>query len=584
MKKLLLCGIIFSALMALPAFAADYYVDGDAGNDLTGLGTATAPYQTVTKAVSVMSGGDTVYCKGTIIDSVTIDATKSGTADNPTVFTSWEGSTGIIDGNSAAITMQVSGDYITIQGLSIGNGTSYSLISVGNYNYIHENTFFSSSGIATSVSVYMQSGTNAIFSHNTVFGDGDDNFGVYLHASPNALIENNTVYGFNKFGVALEQGCTDSVVKNNIIYNIGSADVYTWPAALIIADDHDIQIINNTFYNTYNATVNFPAIRLTELGIAQTYDITIKNNIFHTANIGVYADSGSFTGSNCDYNDYYNITTHGSVDGTNYATFAEWQGYSTNDVHSLNSDPLFVSTATGALDSHLQGTSPAIDAGIDISGLTTDYDNETRPYNITDIGADERPVLSVTPNNLHAVPSVKNADISWEMDSSYAVTSYNVKIGKLDDLSDGVVGSLNSADTSLNNAGLKPAQKYYYAVQAIYATDYQEYISDYSSIASFYTYPKKVTEVKVPEAKITSTSARIKWKKQNRVTGYTVKLMDKDKHLIKYFSVDSGDHATEITNLNSDKKYKIKVRSENKVGQTIYVSKWSKIKTFRTAN
>jgi hypothetical protein len=57
-------------------------------------------------------------------------------------------------------------------------------------------------------------------------------------------------------------------------------------------------------------------------------------------------------------------------DADNYATWADWKTNSSQDAHSVNADPLFVSPATG--DFHLQAASPAIDSGVNLGS----------PYNL----------------------------------------------------------------------------------------------------------------------------------------------------------------------------------------------------------
>ena len=66
-RYILFITIGFSCFLALPVTAASWYVDGTSGNDTTGDNSSSSPYATVEQVVSVMNGGDTIYCKGTII-------------------------------------------------------------------------------------------------------------------------------------------------------------------------------------------------------------------------------------------------------------------------------------------------------------------------------------------------------------------------------------------------------------------------------------------------------------------------------------------------------------------------------------
>lgn len=581
---------ILSFIIAMPALAADFYVDGDNGSDVIGDGSEEAPYKTVTKAVSVMAGSDTIYCKGTIADgSITLTNALSGTAAAYTTITAWPDNEPVIDatGNASAFILgQV--NYLKIANLSVTGATIYGIYGSGGglseYIEISNNRIYGLPAGVMVLPIYFENSSYLTIAGNEIYGDGNDNYGIGLLTVTNSVIERNKIHDFIRLAIGIDGDCSLVTIKNNLIYNIIGDALYSWNSGLVISESTQTAIYNNSIYNTYNNAVNVSGIVILSIGGGATNDITVKNNIIHMANYGIIISNDTRTGFSSDYNDFYNVATIGYWDSANQTTLEDWQTAANSDRHSIITDPLFSSTTAGLEDFHLQDSSLCIDAGQNNSGLTDDYDNEPRPYNIADIGADERPVFSVSPSGLSAEPAVKNADISWKIDSSYSATGYNIKIGKEDDLSDGVISSLSTVATTINIASLMPAQKYYYAVQAVYATSYQEYLSDYSGIASFYTYPKKVTKVKVPATKINSTIVRAKWKKQKRVTEFTIKLMDKDKDLVRYISINSSDHASDITNLMPGKKYKIKVRSENKVGQIIYVSKWSKTKTFRTIN
>jgi hypothetical protein len=92
----------------------------------------------------------------------------------------------------------------------------------------------------------------------------------------------------------------------------------------------------------------------------------------------------TYSGLDVDYNIYYRSsgTTYWKYGATNYS-FSNWKTNSGQDAHSVNEDPLFVSSS----DFHLQAASPCINAGTDV-GLTTDYAGNSIVGN-HDIGAYE---------------------------------------------------------------------------------------------------------------------------------------------------------------------------------------------------
>jgi hypothetical protein len=145
--------------------------------------------------------------------------------------------------------------------------------------------------------------------------------------------------------------------------------VGAWTGAAEIAN---LRVEGNTFYNCWCLITNSAAT-------SSSYwlnSLILRNNIFGggAARHGVSIDVGSSVTTE-DYNLYYQTTLSGITAG----------------VHSIiNRDPQFVDRGTFNL--HLLATSPAIDQGIAVSGLTTDMDGVVRPRATTwDIGAYEYP-------------------------------------------------------------------------------------------------------------------------------------------------------------------------------------------------
>ncbi len=115
-------------------------------------------------------------------------------------------------------------------------------------------------------------------------------------------------------------------------------------------------VYNNTIYGPGN----------TNAAISQVSTSTgalVKNNIFWT---GGYAtvDATSETSTAYDYNDYFSASgTPFSWGGTAYS-FANWKTNSSQDTHSLNSDPKL--TNGGSRNFTLLPESPAIDVGVNL--------------------------------------------------------------------------------------------------------------------------------------------------------------------------------------------------------------------------
>jgi Secretion system C-terminal sorting domain len=106
-----------------------------------------------------------------------------------------------------------------------------------------------------------------------------------------------------------------------------------------------------------------------------------------------------------DYNSYHIpvaggvVGTYSTITGTFYTTLSAWQGIlgAGSDANSVADRPVFVAETAATPNLHLVTNA---NCGLDgqavvITGLTTDYDNDTRDVTTPDIGADE--FVSVPP-------------------------------------------------------------------------------------------------------------------------------------------------------------------------------------------
>ena len=178
------------------------YIAGDTGNDATGDGSASNPWQTIQKGADNAIAGDTIYVKGGVtysgtsscwvFSSVVCFDTTSGTSGNPITLQAWPG-TGIptIDATSdnGVTTYDVS--YINIEGLKIINGGSSILGAVVAYDSNYINLLNN---------IVVDSGKGANF-------QGTDNVKIY----------NNTFYNNSSAAVTIGNTAITSVeIKNNI--------------------------------------------------------------------------------------------------------------------------------------------------------------------------------------------------------------------------------------------------------------------------------------------------------------------------------------------------------------------------------
>ena len=97
MKRLIAALVVLLALVAVPARAAEWYVEGDP-DDVNGVGSSADPFHSLTSAIAAASAGDTIYIKGVIREDV-ITISKSLN------FKKWQGfaNNALVTGNSTSV-------------------------------------------------------------------------------------------------------------------------------------------------------------------------------------------------------------------------------------------------------------------------------------------------------------------------------------------------------------------------------------------------------------------------------------------------------------------------------------------------
>ena len=156
-------------------------------------------------------------------------------------------------------------------------------------------------------------------------------------------------------------------------------------------------LINVHFYNNtcYNAGSGFSnsSLQRSDLNNAchvimwdltsTVSNVTVRNNIFANSTNWAMRLDDNVNKIIVDYNLFDCDTVGYTAESTKYVTLAAWVAAMSQDTHSIDDDPLFVSSS----DFNLQASSPAKDIGVQL-GLTTDYAGTPRGY-LPDIGAYE---------------------------------------------------------------------------------------------------------------------------------------------------------------------------------------------------
>ena len=197
--------------------------------------------------------------------------------------------------------------------------------------------------------------------------------GIQMWAdNSNIIVRYNYIHDIYDAGISPQGSGTLTQRNINMYYNVFKNCYYTYE----LFCKTNITLKNIRFYNNtclYAGTTwsvnqrpdssNARHVRSWEEG-ANITGLEIKNNIFYSATQTAYAFYYS-SAFDIDYN-LYHVKSIGFIFDTNYNSLQSWQSALSDDYHSLSGDPLFNP------DYSLRGTSPAIDAGVNL-GFTRDF-------------------------------------------------------------------------------------------------------------------------------------------------------------------------------------------------------------------
>ncbi len=295
-----------------------------------------------------------------------------------------------------------------------------------------------------------------------IFGSGITEYkqntvnGLYLTTTANAST--------GVAGMVLQT--TGSKAIKNSIYNLGNTATSTGIYPFIIGIAHDGNVItsqnnfislsngNNAngvrifglrtvqYYSSQTIYHNTVAISGTGSNAANSYALyrhssgantdNIKNNILWNTRTGGsgkhYALANIGAKISSDYNDLYssNTTTLAESPLGTDRTFSTWKSSSSQDVNSKNIDAKFINLLS---DLHLViNTNCGLNnAGVSGTGVSDDFDSETRSTTTPDIGADEftyNPNWAVASSNSIVCSPPQDVTLSVT-DNTYGAFTYN---------------------------------------------------------------------------------------------------------------------------------------------------------------
>jgi parallel beta-helix repeat protein len=448
-------------------FATDYYVDASKADD-TGSGTSTATAKKTLQAAAnlALTSGDVVYVRSgtytTTGSGAVLSINKSGTAwgyitfknypnESPIVeFSAWNG----IEITSGASYVEINGfevkgfrgpvdfrtlagaegqyaTYSTCSSLSVnslynGNGivvkdvsnkiitdNSHHIkivnckvhdcggggiqVSGGDYITIEDNIVYNNAWY----SVYANSGISIYQPHNS---DGVTGYKIVIqrnksygndskvkwqvgckYSDGNGIIIDDTRNGQNtsSYGVYLGK----ILVANNITFNNGGSGIHAYAS-------NNVDIVFNVSY------LNGQRSGYNDGGIYgnSTTNVQILNNII----VGISGKNVNSNFSNTSHTVNYNLFFQGNTPSIS----------GVNDLKATNPSFINPSIDPSVSDFHLIGNSPAINTGITVLGVTTDFTGAARLIGIApDRGAYETTIVPTNevvenPNTITIKPSI----------------------------------------------------------------------------------------------------------------------------------------------------------------------------------
>jgi parallel beta-helix repeat protein len=175
-------------------------------------------------------------------------------------------------------------------------------------------------------------------------------------------------------GIHVSRGSNNTTIRNNLIYDTQGAGIGVQSDTIgntEITTDGAL-VYNNTVYNPAVTVTSEAGIAF----LSTTTNSVVRNNIVYQSNAyGLRVTGLSVNSIDTDYNLYYSTQgTHladWGVTGVLYDTIAALQAATGQEMHSLSVDPLFTNASTH--DFTLTASSPAIDVGTTLASVTDDY-------------------------------------------------------------------------------------------------------------------------------------------------------------------------------------------------------------------
>lgn len=340
-----------------------YYVNGSTGNDSNTCiqaGSSSTPKATIAAGIGCLSAGKSlVIAAGTYTEAIN-DTIPTGTSASQVYIRAASGATVTLRPTASTDVFRTTKSYINITGLVLDatnlTSTGAALNLDANAQHI---TVSSTTAKATpnSACVVVHRATDAIALSTMTITDcnGASGHGVSW-AGPNGLLQDSTISNTDGAGISLNTtlgSVYNTTIRRNLIHD-------TTGAAIALGNLTGVNLIVNNIAYTVATGI--------------TYYGNTGNKVYHNTLSAVtgapFTDLGSGT----------------SIDIRNNLAWPYGSG--SVPAGNLGTDPLF--TDADAHTYTLTAQSPAIDTGVTLTAVTTDYANTVRPLGqSSDMGAYE---------------------------------------------------------------------------------------------------------------------------------------------------------------------------------------------------
>ena len=157
----------------------------------------------------------------------------------------------VLDNNSTAIYLYGDVSNVSIDNVTITNGSSTGIAAGTSGSYYAYNIWIENSRISNQpwagIYSYGWNGSSAQNQNLTIknniieFSGGGSGAGIYLRCSRNNLIENNVIHDSGSHGIWLRDHSSDTTIRNNRVYNNGGeAQIYVdWYGSGAVIDNNE---------------------------------------------------------------------------------------------------------------------------------------------------------------------------------------------------------------------------------------------------------------------------------------------------------------------------------------------------------